>query len=72
MLEEYTWGTCLQCHLCDYHIYRGVNMSSHLNKKHTNQEDYWVEPLPNVDLSSSTKIHHCWLADIKEEPDCAQ
>ena len=39
-------GTCLQCHLCDYRTYRGVDMSSHLNKKYANQEDDWVEPLP--------------------------
>ena len=43
-------------------------MSSHLNKKHADQEDDWVEPLPDVDLSTSSEVHCHWLADIKEEP----
>ena len=61
-------GTCLLCCLCDYHTYRGVNMSSHLNKKHADQEDDWVEPLPDVNLSTSSEVHCHWLRAVKEEP----
>ena len=42
-------GICIACRLCEYRTYRGVDMTTHFKKVHPNDEDNWLEPLPELE-----------------------
>ena len=61
-------GVCILCQLCDYRTYRGVDFSAHLCKHHPQQEDDWLEPLPDLDNLVLSSARDLAVKRIKEEP----
>ena len=64
-------GVCIQCRLCDYRTYRGVDMKSHLSKAHPSREDEWLEPLPSLEGLVAAQPEHVSTAPssiVKDEP----
>ena len=60
---------CIACRLCEYHTYRGVDMTTHLKKVHPNDEEDWLKPIPNLEgLSVDSAVHRECASLIKEEP----
>ena len=64
-------GICIQCHLCAYHTYCGVDMKSHLSKAHPSQEDEWLEPLPSLEgliAAQPEDVSTATSATMKDKP----
>ena len=61
-------GVCILCRLCNYRTYHGVNFSAHLHKQHPQQEDDWMEPLPDLDNLVLSSASESAVKHIKEEP----
>ena len=61
-------GVCILCQLCNYRTYCGVNFSAHLHKHHPQQEDDWLELLPDIDDLVLSSARDLAVKCIKEEP----
>ena len=64
-------GVCIQCRLCAYRTYHGIDMKSHLSKAHPSQEDEWLKPLPSLEglvAAQPEDVFTATSATVKDEP----